>query len=58
LNKRERLEEKDKVQTAIRLSKAEETKQAIILRSQNEQKKKHYQLRVQQENIMKQQIVN
>lgn len=56
--KRERVEEKSKVQEAIKLSKQEEAKQAKIQASQNEQKKRHHLIRVEQENRMKQQIVN
>jgi hypothetical protein len=45
--------EKDKVQEAIKLSKHEEAKQAKIQAEQNEQKKRHHNTRIAQENKMK-----
>lgn len=57
LNK-QRQDEKRKVQEAIFLSKKEEAKQAKIIRSQNDQKKRHMNFKVEQENRMKNQIVN
>jgi len=47
LIKRERIDEKSKVQEAIKLSKHEEAKQAKIMASQNEQKKRHHAIRVE-----------
>ena len=41
LVQKQRFEEKKKVQEAIFLSKREEAKQAKIIRSQNDQKKRH-----------------
>ena len=47
LVKRERVDEKAKVQEAIKLSKHEEAKQAKIMASQNEQKKRHHLIRIE-----------
>jgi hypothetical protein len=52
LNK-QRQDEKRKVQEAIFLSKKEEAKQSKIIRSQNDQKKRHMNFKVEQENRMK-----
>ena len=57
LNK-QRQEEKRKVQEAIFQSKREEAKQSKIMKQQNEQKKKFNLFKVEQENRMKNQIVN
>jgi len=45
------------VQEAIYLSKREEAKQAKIIREQNDQKKRHMNFKVEQENRMKNQII-
>ena len=55
---KQRQEEKRKVQEAIFLSKREEAKQTKIVRSQNDQKKRHQDFKVETENRMKGQIVN
>ena len=57
LNK-QRADEKRKVQEAIFQSKREEAKQSKIIKQQNEQKKKFQSFKVEQENRMKNQIVN
>lgn len=55
---RQRADEKRKVQEAIFQSKREEAKQSKIIKQQNEQKKKFQNFKVEQENRMKNQIVN
>ena len=55
---KQRADEKRKVQEAIFQSKREEAKQAKILKHQNEQKKKFTHFKIEQENRMKNQIVN
>ena len=55
---KQRQDEKRKVQEAIYLSKREEAKQTKMVRSQNEQKKRHMEFKMEQENRMKNQIVN
>ena len=57
LNK-QRQEEKRKVQEAIYLSKREEAKQSKIEKAQNDQKKRHMNFKIEEENRMKNQIVN
>jgi hypothetical protein len=57
LNK-QRQDEKRKVQEAIFQSKREEAKQTKIVKQQNEQKKKFTHFKIEQENRMKNQIVN
>jgi hypothetical protein len=52
LNK-QRIDEKRKVQEAIFLSKKEEAKQSKIIRTQNDQKKRHMNFKIEQENKMK-----
>lgn len=51
--KKQRVDEKRKVQEAIFLSKKEEAKQSKIIRSQNDQKKRLMNFKVEQENKMK-----
>ena len=55
---RQRQDEKRKVQEAIFQSRREEGKQAKIIKQQNDQKKKFNNFKVEQENRMKNQIVN
>ena len=55
---KQRADEKRKVQEAIFQSKREEAKQAKIIKHQNEQKKKFTHFKIEQENRMKNQIVN
>jgi len=55
---KQRQEEKRKVQEAIFQSKREEAKQSKIVKQQNEQKKKFQHFKIEQENRMKNQIVN
>ena len=57
LNK-QRADEKRKVQEAIFQSRREEAKQSKIVKQQNEQKKKFNSFKHEQENRMKNQIVN
>lgn len=55
---KQRADEKRKVQEAIFQSRREEAKQSKIIKQQNEQKKKFQSFKVEQENRMKNQIVN
>jgi len=55
---KQRADEKRKVQEAIFQSKREEAKQSKIIKQQNEQKKKFQNFKIEQENRMKNQIVN
>jgi len=57
LNK-QRADEKRKVQEAIFQSRHEEGKQSKIMKQQNEQKKKFNSFKHEQENRMKNQLVN
>ena len=55
---KQRQDEKRKVQEAIYLSKREEAKQTKIIKQQNDQKKRHQDFKVENENRMKNHIVN
>lgn len=54
---KQRQDEKRKITEAIYLSKLEEAKQTKMMKQQNEQRKRQINMKVEQENKMKNQII-
>lgn len=55
---KQRQEEKRKIQEAIFLSKQEEAKQTKMIKQQNEQRKRFINNKIENENKMKNQVIN